>query len=109
MRNVAPIWLSIRVAFLYYVCRLGVTGERNELPSDLADKVNALKSANDIPVCIGFGISTPEQAAAAAQFGDGVIIGSHLVRMVETHGADEDLVERLGARARLLAEAVHGV
>ena len=95
--------------FLYYVCRLGVTGERNELPNDLADKVKALKSANDIPVCIGFGISTPEQAAAAAQFGDGVIIGSHLVRMVETHGADEDLVERLGARARLLAEAVHGV
>ena len=94
--------------FLYYVCRLGVTGERSELPADLAEQVAALQQENNVPVCIGFGISTPEQAASAAAFGDGVIVGSHLVRLIEQHGQDENLVEILSDRAALLAAAVHG-
>ncbi len=95
--------------FLYYVCRLGVTGERAELPADLADQVAALKAVARAPVCIGFGISTPEQAAAAAAPGDGVIVGSHLVRLIEQHGSDPDLVGIVARRARLLADAVHAV
>jgi tryptophan synthase alpha chain len=93
--------------FLYYVCRLGVTGERSELPKDLKARVAALKKASPAPVCIGFGISTPEQAKLAAQYGDGVIVGSHLVRMIEKHGGDIDLVAMVAGRARELAEAVH--
>jgi tryptophan synthase alpha chain len=95
--------------FLYYVCRLGVTGERADLPTDLAKQVASLKKVADAPVCIGFGISTPEQAALAAGFGDGVIVGSHLVRLIEKHGAARDLVRTVAARAGVLAAAVHAV
>jgi tryptophan synthase alpha chain len=95
--------------FLYYVCRLGVTGERAELPKDLSAQVTALKRVATTPVCIGFGISTPEQAAVAAGYGDGVIVGSHLVRLIEKHGADEHLVDVVADRAGVLAAAVHAV
>ncbi len=95
--------------FLYYVCRLGVTGERAELPRDLGRQVAALKRVAGTPVCIGFGISSPEQAALAAGFGDGVIVGSHLVRLIEAHGGDVRLVELVAARAGVLAAAVHRV
>ena len=95
--------------FLYYICRLGVTGERVDLPTDLAQKVKAIKRGTGIPVCIGFGISTPEQAAAAAKAGDGAVVGSHLVKLVETHGASPDLVRIVAARAGELASAVHAV
>jgi len=95
--------------FLYYICRLGVTGERVDLPADLALKVKAIKRGTGIPVCIGFGISSPEQAAAAAKAGDGAVVGSHLVKLIETHGASRDLVRIVAARAGELAAAVHAV
>lgn len=95
--------------FLYYICRLGVTGERVDLPADLADQVALLKAATTAPVCIGFGISTPEQAAAAASFGDGAIVGSHLVRLIEKHATDPQLVQLVAKRAGELAAAVHAV
>ncbi len=95
--------------FLYYVCRLGVTGERAELPADLGAQVAALKAVSRAPVCIGFGISTPEQAADAARHGDGAIVGSHLVRLIEKHGADADLAAIVARRAGELAAAVHAV
>ena len=96
--------------FLYYVCRLGVTGERATLPDDLARQVAALKAVSAAPVCIGFGISTPAQAAEAAQHGDGAIVGSHLVRMIEQHRGDRSaLVAALATRAGELAQAVHAV
>jgi tryptophan synthase alpha chain len=95
--------------FLYYVCRLGVTGERATLPSDLGKQVAALKQVNNGPVCIGFGISSPEQAAMAAKFGDGVIVGSHLVRLIERHGQDKRLAHLVAKRAGELATAVHKI
>jgi tryptophan synthase alpha chain len=95
--------------FLYYICRLGVTGERDGLPEDLAEQVAALKAAATAPVCIGFGISTPEQAAAAARQGDGAIVGSHLVKLIERHGADPQLVPIVARRAGELAAAVHAL
>jgi tryptophan synthase alpha chain len=95
--------------FLYYVCRLGVTGERTTLPEDLKKQVLSLKKVSDAPVCIGFGISTPEQAALAAEYGDGVIVGSHLVRMIEKHGSDKNVARIVAERAGELARAVHAV
>ncbi len=95
--------------FLYYVCRLGVTGERTSLPEDLAEQVASLKTSASIPVCIGFGISTPEQAALAASAGDGVIVGSHLVNIIAENGSNPDLVTLVANRAGELAAAVHGV
>lgn len=97
--------------FLYYVCRLGVTGERATLPEDLPRQLAALRAATDAPVCIGFGISTPEQAADAARAGDGAVVGSHLVRLVEQLGAGgrAALVRAVADRAGELAAAVHAV
>lgn len=95
--------------FVYYVSRFGVTGERTDLPRDLRRQVTALRKASDLPVCIGFGISSPEQAATAAGHGDGVVVGSHLVRMLERGAGDPDLVATVARRAGELAAAVHAV
>jgi len=66
--------------FVYVVSTLGTTGERGELASGLAELVAAAKAAAETPVAVGFGIGTPEQAAAVGAIADGVIIGSRLVR-----------------------------
>jgi len=72
--------------FLYYISRTGVTGARSELPDDLVDSVEKIRSAVGLPVAVGFGISTPEQAAAVGQVAEGVVVGSALVRTVEAEG-----------------------
>ncbi len=66
--------------FIYYVSVAGVTGERAGLPAELTEAVSWLKSHTELPICIGFGISTPEQARELAALCDGVIIGSAVVR-----------------------------
>jgi tryptophan synthase alpha chain len=66
--------------FVYLISRLGVTGERATLPEDLPATVARLRAATTLPLCIGFGISTPEQARTAAELGDGVVVGSAIVR-----------------------------
>lgn len=91
VRLVAPTTPSQRMAeigrhgggFVYLISRLGVTGERDTLAVDLPDSVARLRGATTLPICIGFGISTPEQARAAAELGDGVIVGSAIVRAAE--------------------------
>jgi tryptophan synthase alpha chain len=68
--------------FIYYVSVAGTTGERTGLAPDIAANISALKASACTPVCVGFGISTPEQAAAVAANANGVIVGSALVRKV---------------------------
>ena len=70
--------------FIYLVSIAGVTGARNELPPDLGKFISRVKQLAKQPVCVGFGISTPEQAARIAQTADGVIIGSKLIQLLET-------------------------
>lgn len=65
--------------FLYYVSLKGVTGARAELPEGIEEQVARIREASDIPVCVGFGVSTPEHAARLARFADGVVVGSALV------------------------------
>ena len=65
--------------FVYLISRLGVTGARQELPSDLPATVAQVRAVSPLPVCVGFGISTPEQAAAVGRLADGVVVGSALV------------------------------
>ena len=80
--------------FLYYISRTGVTGARADLPEGLAAEVAAVRAKVALPVAVGFGISTPEQAAAAARVADGVVVGSALIRRIEedgTRGASEFL------------------
>ncbi len=66
--------------FLYYVSVAGLTGEHRELPPDLAENVGWLRSQTPLPICIGFGISGPDQVKALASIADGLIVGSALVR-----------------------------
>ena len=68
------------VGFTYVVSLTGVTGERSELPPELAEMVAAVSDASDAPAAVGFGIGTPEQAARVGEIADGVIIGTRLVR-----------------------------
>ncbi|MDE2291697.1 MAG: tryptophan synthase subunit alpha, partial [Elusimicrobia bacterium] len=90
--------------FLYYVSRLGVTGEKAELAPGLAEGLARAKAAaGALPVAAGFGISTPEQAAAAARSADGVVVGSALTRLLGH--ADPDVN---GARLKELASALAG-
>jgi tryptophan synthase alpha chain len=73
--------------FVYVVSTVGTTGERDELPQGLADLVAATRAEAEVPVAVGFGIGTPEQAAAVGRIADGVIIGSRLVRAAGEAGS----------------------
>lgn len=95
--------------FVYYVSRTGVTGERAALEASIEGSVAAIKRHTDLPVAVGFGISTPSQAADVARYADGVVVGSAIVRMVGELGAMPDMVERVGAFAKSLADAVKGM
>lgn len=70
--------------FIYLVSVAGVTGARNKLPSDLTNFVARVKRVTDNPVCVGFGISTAEQAGEVAKIADGAIIGSKLIQLMES-------------------------
>lgn len=74
--------------FLYCVSSLGVTGIRSEIGSEVADMIRQVKKVKDIPCAIGFGISTPEQAAAMAKISDGVIVGSAIVKIIGQYGKE---------------------
>ena len=74
--------------FIYVVSSLGVTGVRSEITTDLDSIMRLIKEATDTPAAIGFGISTPEQAAAMSKKADGVIVGSAMVRIVAKYGKE---------------------
>ena len=83
--------------FVYAISRTGVTGERQALSEDARPLVERMRALTDVPVALGFGLSTPEQVREAAAVADGVVVGSALVRFLEEQpGAD------LGARVRWL-------
>ena len=87
--------------FLYYVSLQGVTGARGELARDLEQRVGRVRGMADVPVCVGFGISTPAQAEEVGRWADGVVVGSALVDLV-AHAAGRE--EAVDAVAKLVAE-----
>lgn len=87
--------------FVYCVSTTGITGERSELASTLPRTVERVREHTDLPVAVGFGVSTPEQAASVAHVADGVIVGSAIVRR-------QGDIEELSAFVAELAAAVHG-
>lgn len=93
--------------FIYYVSREGVTGERTSLADDLEAQVRHLKSLTAVPLAVGFGISTPEQAATVARVADGVVVGSAIVRQIASHGQDPAVGRILGEFVKPLADAIH--
>jgi len=75
--------------FLYYISRTGVTGASSSLRNELGDEVRRVQEAVDLPVAVGFGIGTPDQAAAVAGIADGVVVGSAYIRSLDAGGAAE--------------------
>ena len=74
--------------FIYIVSSLGVTGTRSEITTDLGSLVSVVRQNTDVPCAIGFGISTPEQAAKMASLSDGAIVGSAIIKIIEKYGKD---------------------
>ena len=94
--------------FLYYVSVAGITGERASLPPELAENVAWLRTRTDLPICIGFGISSPEHVGALAPVADGLIVGSALVRRLAGAGdrPRSELVQEIGRFVGELAGAL---
>lgn len=74
--------------FIYEVSSLGVTGVRSEIKTDLESITSAVRQVSNVPVAIGFGINTPQQAAEYSHLADGVIVGSAIVKLVAQYGKD---------------------
>ncbi len=90
--------------FVYCITRTGVTGARAELPAELRGLIASIRAVTEKPVALGFGISTPEQARAAARLADGVVVGSAIVELIARHGADpERMLREVGQFASALA------
>lgn len=94
--------------FLYYVSVTGVTGARTHLPDDLSDHVSAVRQVTDLPIGVGFGISTPEQAARVASFADAVVVGSAISALAEQHGPSGDMISAIGDLAGAMKNAMRG-
>lgn len=86
--------------FVYLISRLGVTGARSDVPADLPGTIARLRAATALPICVGFGISRPDQAAAVARLADGVVVGSAIVRAAET--SVDDAIALIGALRKAL-------
>ncbi len=83
-----PAVLEGASGFLYYVSVAGITGLQQAAQSSIAAAVKRLKASTDLPVAVGFGVRTPEQAAAIAKVADGVVVGSAIVELVGKHAGD---------------------
>jgi tryptophan synthase alpha chain len=94
--------------FLYYVSVTGITGERKELPQSLVDNVGCLREQTPLPICIGFGISTPEHVKQLAPVADGLIVGSAIVRRIATAKTKprEAVIQEVGEYVASLLEAL---
>jgi tryptophan synthase alpha chain len=92
--------------FLYYVSLTGVTGARAALAQGIRESVDAVRRVSTIPVCVGFGVSTPGQAREIAEYADGVVVGSALVSRIASAPSREDAVD---VAAKFVAELKAGM
>lgn len=107
IRLVAPTTTAERLdavaasatGFLYYISRTGVTGARASLREELGDELRRLRERVELPVAVGFGISTPEQARAVAEVADGVVVGSALIDALDEGGVEGAAAFLKGLRA----------
>jgi len=88
--------------FIYAVSRAGVTGERDEMTGDAEALVKRVRAVSDLPVAVGFGISTSRQVRQVWRFADAAVIGSAIVKQIEKFGDSADLVKHIGEFARSL-------
>lgn len=95
--------------FIYYISREGVTGMQQQVASNLAQQVARIRAHTKLPVAVGFGISTPEQARTVAAAADAVVVGSAVVNQIAKHGKSKDLVKRASKFVKSLAGAVKSI
>jgi len=100
-----PAVLEGSGGFLYYVSVAGITGKQQAAIASIEDNVARLKSHTDLPIAVGFGVRTPDQAAEIARVADGVVVGSAFVDIIGEHG--ENAPEHLRKLTEGLAKAVH--
>ena len=92
--------------FLYYVSITGVTGTAKPDPAVIKTRLDEIRTQTDIPLAVGFGIKTPDDAAAMGAIADGVVVGSSLVQTITDHASDADLLDKVAAQVRGLADAL---
>jgi tryptophan synthase alpha chain len=92
--------------FIYYVSREGVTGARDSLASSLPAKISELRKHSNLPIAVGFGISNADQAREVAQYADAVVVGSAIVDLIAKHGDKPEMVKKVNAFAREIANAI---
>ena len=100
-----PQVLAGSEGFLYYVSVAGITGKQQAAINSIEENVARIKQSTDIPVAVGFGVRTPQQAAEIAKVADGVVVGSALVEICGEYGPDAP--QHLKTLTAALAEAVH--
>ncbi len=103
--------LKSATGFLYCIAVAGTTGARSELPEELNQQLEDLKKLTDLPLAIGFGISKPEHVEKLRGKGDGIIVGSAIVKHLENISADSEsrtqVIQKIGLMAEELAQACH--
>ena len=92
--------------FIYYISREGVTGMQSHVAANLASQVAKIRAHTSLPIAVGFGISNPAQAKTVAAEADGCVVGSAIVNQIAEHGKSPDLVAKVGAFVKSLADAV---
>jgi len=94
--------------FIYYVSLTGITGADMGDVTEIRAKTAEIKSMTDMPVCVGFGVKTPEQAHAVGSFADGVVVGSHFVGQITSHADAAARLTALGSTAAAMRAATEG-
>ena len=92
--------------FIYYISREGVTGMQTSVATNLSSQIAKIRAHTNLPIAIGFGISNPDQAKAVAKEGDACVVGSAIVNQIATNGKSPELVTKVGAFVKSLADAV---
>ncbi|MBM3992585.1 MAG: tryptophan synthase subunit alpha [Planctomycetes bacterium] len=99
--------VRLSTGFLYCVSVVGITGERRDLPPELLDQLRWLRTQTTLPLCVGFGISTPDHVHMLRESADGVIVGSALVRKLDAKKPVEEMVRDVGNLVQSLADALN--
>jgi tryptophan synthase alpha chain len=93
--------------FIYYVSREGVTGMQKRVATNLAQHVARIRAHTKLPIAVGFGISTPEQAKAVAAVADAVVVGSAVVNQIAQYGKSKNLVKRVSEFVKTMTKAAN--
>jgi len=113
IRLIAPTTPDARIAsitaradgFIYYVSREGVTGEQASVAASLSERVEAIRRTTSLPVAVGFGVSSPDQARQVARLADGVVVGSAIVKRIAQFSGQPEMPDLVAQFVRTLSVA----